>query len=365
MRTSTPGGALVVIPYQPKSRFPWKVAFAVLAVAVLGWGGYSMKFRYGPPPGMGGGGAPKVTVAEAKIDTWQDTIEAIGTAKARESIEVTAQVTEVVSHVNFTDGQQIEKGDIIVSLGAAEQQAQLAEAQANLKEQQREYERTKALIAQKVAAAARMDVIESRLHQAEARVKEIRAAVGKRAITAPFSGVLGLKRISTGTLITPGTVITTLDDVSVIRLDFTVPEVYLSSLTAGLAVHAESRAFPNEFFDGVITAVDSRIEPSTRAVTVRAEIPNPDARLRPGMLLTLALETKPREALVVPEQALVPVQDKQFVYVVGADMIPVHTAVTLGARQPGKVEILSGLKPGDKVITEGTLFVQPGKKVEF
>jgi membrane fusion protein (multidrug efflux system) len=195
---------------------------------------------------------------------------------------------------------------------------------------------------------------------AKARVEAIRARLGDRVITAPFSGVLGFRAVSPGTLVTPGTVITTLDDVDPIKVDFTVPERFLSALAVGQTIDAHTAAWPGETFTGRVTSIDSRVDPVTRSITVRAEVPNRDRRLKPGMLMTLAVSANEREALVIPEIAVQAIRDRNFVFRVGDDGKAQQVFVTLGARRAGEVEVLDGLMPGDRVVTEGLVRVRPG-----
>ena len=178
-------------------------------------------------------------------------------------------------------------------------------------------------------------------------------------IRAPFSGRVGLRRVSVGTLISPGDVITTLDDTSVIKLDFSVPENFLSTLREGLAVRATAPAFPGRTFTGKVASIDSRVDMNTRAVTVRALLANEDGALKPGMFLNVALANDERESLFIPEQALTPEAERQFVFVV-ADGKAQRREVRIGARRPGSVEVLAGLTAGEQVIVEGTQKVRDG-----
>ena len=182
-------------------------------------------------------------------------------------------------------------------------------------------------------------------------------------ITAPFDGILGLRRVSPGSLVTPGSAIATLDDISVIKLDFTVPERYLAVLGKGQDVVAHSETYPDREFAGKVASVDSRVDPVTRSVTVRAEIPNPERLLRPGMLLSVRLYQPPRQALVVPEIAVIQVGTEAFVYRVADDSTASRAKVTLGARRRGEVEVTSGIGPGDTIVVEGAVKLRDGARV--
>jgi membrane fusion protein (multidrug efflux system) len=173
---------------------------------------------------------------------------------------------------------------------------------------------------------------------------------------------VGLRRVSLGKLINPGTVITTLDDTSSMKVDFSVPDIYVASLREGLQLVARSTAWPGREFTGRVLSVDSRIDPVSRAVTVRALLPNKDAALKPGMFLTVELAREQRPALLIPEEALVPEQARQFVYVVANGRVS-KREVQIGRRAPGRVEVAQGLKEGERVVTEGTLKLREGTPV--
>jgi membrane fusion protein (multidrug efflux system) len=185
-------------------------------------------------------------------------------------------------------------------------------------------------------------------------------------ILAPFSGVVGLRNISTGALIEPGDRITTLDDDSIMKLDFTIPAVHLAALREGLAIEAKSPAYGERVFRGQIDSMDSRIDPATRAIVLRAALKNDERLLKPGLLMTVALLKNPREELVIPEGALIPSGNSNYVLVVQPDAsspVAEKRPVQIGARRPGEVEIVAGLTAGEYVIIHGTLKVRPGQPV--
>ncbi len=294
-----------------------------------------------------------------------DIIEAIGTARANESVILTAQVSDTVKKVHFTDGAKVKAGTILVTLNNAEEIAQVSEAVANYTEAQKQFDRTKPLVDKGTLSVAALDAAQRTLDEAKARLERARARAGDYVITAPFAGMLGLRNVSPGSLVSPGTQITTLDDISIIKLDFSVPEKFLSTLAPGQEISAHSDAYPGTDFRGVVKTVDSRVDPVTRAVTVRAEIPNPDDKLRPGMLLVLDLVSNLQMTLSVPEEALVPVGDTQYLFRIKPDSTVERLAVVTGRRYNGRVEILKGLKEGDKVVTGGTLRIRDGLEVKI
>jgi len=187
-----------------------------------------------------------------------------------------------------------------------------------------------------------------------------------RLILAPFAGVVGLRNVSVGALIEPGDVITTLDDDSVMKLDFTVPSIFLASLKTGLPIVATSPAFGKLQFEGNVSSIDSRIDPVTRAIVVRAILPNPERLLKPGLLMHVTLLKNPRDALVIPEEALIPSGRVNHVLVVhqsGDSTVVYRRQVTIGNRRPGEVEIVEGLEAGEFVVVDGTLRARPGQPV--
>ena len=203
---------------------------------------------------------------------------------------------------------------------------------------------------------------QARLSAAEARYQSIIARLEDRLIRAPFSGLLGFREVSEGTLVTPGSPITTLDDVSIIKLDFSIPEVHLNLVRPGLTLVAESSAFPGETFTATVRTIGSRVDENTRAATIRAHIDNPELLLKPGMLLTVRLTTATREVLMVPESAVTQRASQVFVYTI-ADGRAGMRQIRTGVRKSGWVEVDYGLAVGEEVITEGIIKVRDGAAV--
>lgn len=301
--------------------------------------------------------ATPVRVQAIEIREFPITIDALGTAKANESVTLTAQETEVVTEVQFDDGEFVQSGQLLVQLNNVEEQARIRELEANIVEAERQYDRIRNLAKSSAASEQLLDEQLARVKGLQAQLEVAKAQLRDLEIRAPFSGHLGIRSVSNGSLVRPADVITTLDDIRVVKVDFSVAEKYLASLSPGQRVLATSVAYPDRQFEGTISTVDSRIDPVSRAVLVRAIIDNPEARLRPGMLLKITLEKQVLQALVMPEKALVPVEDKQFVFVLDGDKV-IQQEVTIGERRPGLVQILDGLEAGQQVVTEGTLRVR-------
>jgi membrane fusion protein (multidrug efflux system) len=329
---------------------------AVLALAACG------------DPGDGarkgdGAEAVQVTTTVVRRQPFNDTLEAIGTAQARESVTITAKVSETVERVHFASGDEVGKGAVLVTLSGQQQRASLAEAQAAATEADRLYRRQQELAQQQLIARSQLDTQRAARDAARARVAQVRAQLGERVIRAPFAGVLGIRQVSPGALVTPGTAIATLDDVSRMYVDFPVPESALAQVAAGQKVSGTVGAWPGEVFDGTVETVAARVDPATRSVTVRAAFANHERQLRPGMLVSVRLQRPEREALLVPEIAIVQIGQTSFAWRVKADGSVEQARVALGTRSGGKVEVLEGLQAGDRIVVDGTGKLRPGAKV--
>lgn len=310
--------------------------------------------------------ATEVIVARVVEKTLSDQVEALGTLRANETVDVTAKVTEQIATLHFDDGQRVDAGAVLAELVRDEEQAQLDEAIAAREEAREQLDRFAGLAARRAATESEVSVRRREFQVADARVRAVEARVADRVIRAPFSGRVGLRMISAGATVEPGDAIARLIDDSVVKLDFDVPTAFLSALAPDVPIAARSRAFEGEVFEGVVRSIDSEIDPITRSVTVRATIPNPDGRLRPGLLMEVRLFVRERVALVAPEEALIPFGRDTFVLVaVGED--GAHRAerrqVVIGARRLGEVEILEGLSSGELVVTHGGIKVRPGQAI--
>lgn len=337
-----------------------------------GPGGAAMAAQKGPGgPGGGGGrggmgGPMPVALVSAQQKVFTDTIDVIGVAKGRQSVTLTAAATQLVDKVRFADGQYVPKGAVLVELKATEQNAALAQAQARLVQAQRDYERWKQLAAQGYASKSALDQREATYLAAKADVDAARAREGDRTIRAPFGGVVGLSDIAPGALINPGAPIVTLDDVTSVRVDFEVPDRYLASIREGQAIVARADAYPGEQIAGRIQKLDTRIDERTRAITARAEFPNPSGKLKPGMMLRIGIARGQRQVVAAPEAAVSVQGDSNFVYVLvkqGERTVAEQRPVLTGARQDGMVEIRDGLRAGEQIVADGLNKIQPGQPV--
>jgi membrane fusion protein (multidrug efflux system) len=309
--------------------------------------------------------APPLVRAEAATMTdFTDRIEAVGNARANEQVTLSAPVTDRIVRLNFDDGAFVRSGQVIAVLRQAEQTAQLAEAGARSREAQQQLARVDALKQRGFATRSSYDTQVAALAQARAQAQAVQAQIGDRVIRAPFSGWASLRNISVGAMAGQGTEIATISDLTTIKLDFTVPETMLAALHSGLAIDARASAYPDRLFHGTIRTIDPVIDPNTRAVTVRALIPNPDRLLRPGMMLSVGIQSARRSNLSLPELAVVGEGDSRYVFALDGNRVH-RVPVTTGAHLNGRVEITGGLRPGQRVVTEGIIKVADGMQVRL
>ena len=307
--------------------------------------------------------AIKVITAEIELRPMVDEIQALGTASANESIDIQPRIASRLERVAFDEGQVVRKGELLVELENSEMVAGLALAEAELSESRSIYNRSKSLATTQAISASNLDQLLAQVQVNEAQVEAARARLANTVIVAPFSGRIGLRRVSPGSLVNTQTVITTLDDTDTIKLDFSVPETFLTVVRKGMAISAESIVYSGRTFDGEVVSIDTRVDPVSRAVKVRAMIPNPDSALKPGMFLTVALRRDQGKVLVVPEQAIVPEGTNQYVFVAHAGAVE-KRKITIGRRIPGYVVVTDGVSQGERVVTEGSAKLREGSAIE-
>jgi membrane fusion protein (multidrug efflux system) len=343
-----------------QSYFPHRFLFPFICFFVL----FFVSSAEGQQPEQ----AVAVIVKEAKIDRFVDRVAALGTLRANETVDLSATVTDTVTAIHFDDGQRVKESDVLIEMTSAEEHALLEEARSTLDEAQKQYDRVKPLVERGAAARSQLDEQRRDYDTARARYRAIESRLQDRLIVAPFAGVVGLRNISVGALIEPGDIITTLDDDSVMKLDFTVPATYLATLKRGLPIEARAPSFAGRTFSGEITAINSRIDQTTRSIVARAILPNPDRLLKPGLLMHVELLKNPRDVVVIPEEALIPTGQENHVLVVDRSTAPLvaeRRRVTIGARRLGEVEIRDGLEAGEFVVIHGTLRARPGQQVRI
>ena len=306
-----------------------------------------------------------VIVQTASIKSLTTTIEALGTLRANEAITLTPNDTKKVTRINFEDGQRVEKGQVLVEMTSREESALLEEARFNADEAKKQLDRVQELAKRGAASQSLLDQRVREYESARARYNATESRLKDLVLLAPFSGVVGLREVSVGALVSPGDRITTLNDDAKMKLDFTVPGVYLRSLSVGLPIVAKSRDLDNKVFEGEVFSIDNQIDEVTRSIKVRALLDNKNHELKQGMLMLVDLKAASRDALIISESALVPLGSNNFVFVLNeAGGTVERRKIAIGERLAGAVEVLSGLNAGDKVVTHGLQKVRPGQKVK-
>jgi membrane fusion protein, multidrug efflux system len=328
----------------------WVILLGILSLAgVMAWQ------LAGPAEPAATRARPLVPVTAYTVvpRSFNDEIQALGTLRAWESVDITASVSQIIESLGFDDGQKVEQGAVLALLRQDAEQASRRELQATLADAEREVRRLDNLARQNQVAQNELDRARTLVAVTRHRIEEVESRIADRTIVAPFAGTLGLRLVSEGALVTAGQRLTTLDDLSRMRLDFTVPERDLGFLQVGQTVAARTAAF-TEDYEGTVTALDSRVDPVARSITARAELLNPGQRLRPGMLLEVVVSGPEREALLVPEESLQSRAIQHFVWLLDADSgQAVRREVSIGGRRPGWVEVVAGLQAGDRVVRDG------------
>jgi membrane fusion protein (multidrug efflux system) len=343
------------------------IAAGVLLLASAAWVFWPWKGAAGQGGfgGPGGGGMPPsaVDVVTVHAQSLPQSFETVGTLRAQESVSVKPEVAGKIESIRFTEGEAVGKGQVLFQLDDALVRADLNEANANLHNSQRAYARAKELSAQQLIARADADKAQAQLAVDQARAASARTRLEKTAIRAPFAGVAGLRKANVGDYVEAGQDLVDLVKLDTLELDLRAPEVVLSELEVGQDVVFGVDAFRDERFKATVVAIAPTVDAGGRSVSLRARFENPDGKLRPGMSARVRIVlSNSAGALVVPEQAIVPMGEQKNVYTVvqgKAKLVP----VTLGERQPGAVQVTSGLKDGDVVITSGLQKIGDGAPV--
>ena len=331
----------------------------------------------GSPPGrpgaagggaQGPGGPAVVEVARAETATLTDEVSAVGSLKSNHGVMLRPEVSGRIARLGFTDGQRVKRGQLLVQLDDTLQQAQLKQAEAQASIARTNLQRSRELLGQGFISQSAVDQNAASLEVAEAQVALARAQVSRMKVIAPFDGTAGLKLVDAGDYVKDGADIVNIEDLSSLTVQFALPERTIDRLRAGQAVEVTLDALPGRKFAGRVLAVDSQVDANGRAMQVLAQVSNPDSLLKPGMFARPRVVFSVREAaVVVPEEALVPVGTQRVIFKVarGPDGKPVSQRIEarIGLRLPGKVEILSGLKAGDTVVTAGHARLMRGDNV--
>jgi len=317
------------------------------------------------PPGPGGppgGGVPVETARVSKL-AMPMAVTAVGTLRSNESIQVRPEVSGRIAEFSFAEGQHIAKGQALVRLDASVARAELQQARANLVLAQAKFERAIDLQGKGFVSSQARDEAENNLKVAQATVALAEAKLAKTEIVAPFSGVLGLRSASVGDYVKEGQDIVNLEAIDPLKVDFRVPEVYFKKLRVGQSLQIALDAFPGQAFAGRIYAINPAIDAAGRAVVLRATVQNLDGRLRPGGFARVRLLLDEQaDALTIPEQALVPSGEDQYVFRV-ADGKAQKIKVETGQRREGKVEVIRGLADSETVVIAGQMKLRDGAPV--
>jgi membrane fusion protein (multidrug efflux system) len=306
-----------------------------------------------------GPNAVPVVIAAAEAGTIRERIEAVGTTLARQAVDIVPLTSGRIAEIAFTPGERVEAGAVLIRLDDEAEQAAVAEAKASLREAELALDRAKKLRANNTVAQATVDELEAAYLGATARVDGARKRLADRTVKAPFTGMVGIRRVDIGARVDDATVLTTLDDLSEVEIEFSVPEIFFSQVRHGQTVSATSTAFPGRAFNGTITSIDTRVGQVSRAFRVRAVLPNPDLVLPAGMFMHVEVVLEERPAVLIPEEAIVAEGDSTFVFTV-EDQRARRRPVRLGQRQAGTVEVLEGLQPGEPVVREGMQRLRDG-----
>lgn len=305
-----------------------------------------------------------VTLAEVRQDQFAQQLYASGTLRAWQSTDLRPQVSGRITRLALEEGAWVEKGALLLQLDDREARSRFLQNEINLREAERQLNRFQRLRStqaisqdQLEAQAAQVDILRAQLLFAQAELERYR-------ITAPFSGYLGQHQLTEGMLLDSGSLITTLDDLRHMQVDFTLSERHLNHLRTGLALKAASLAWPDHSFPGEISGLGTRIDPVTRNISLRGKLDNSGGLLRPGMLVSLTLETARRQALIVPARSLTFSGREKAVFVVSTDGVAKRRVVEVGATRAEWAEILSGLEVGEQVIDQGVVRVRDGMQVQ-
>jgi len=320
-----------------------------------------------PQRGAGPGGRPQgdfavpVEAQPVRVGVSRKEAEAIGTLRSWESVILKPEVTGRIVKIGFEEGTLVKAGDLLVELDTAEAEAELQRSKAALALAQENYERAVKLSRGGAGTVANLDRAQADLATAQATVKLAEARIGKMRLTAPFDGVIGLRKVSIGALLVPGQEIVNLEQINPLKVDFKVPETLLASVKVGQVIRLRLDAMASRAVEGTVYAIDPLLEAGGRAIVLRARIPNGDGSLRPGLFtrVVLTISEKP-DALFVPEQSVLPGSDGTMSVFKAVDGKAVMTKVELGERTKGEVEIVAGLKAGDVVVSAGLPKLRPG-----
>lgn len=341
----------------------------LVVVAALAGGGYyayrnqRAGTQQAQASAVSGPRAVPVEVASVETMTVNEEVEALGTLAADESVIIASEIAGRVVALGFKEGERVKAGQDLVKLDTAILDAELKQALADLGLARDTNERLRALVQRGSGTQVALDESTARLASSEARVQLAKAKLAQSTIVAPFSGVVGLRSVGIGDYVSVGKPLIVLTSIDPIKVDFRVPEIYLSRVKVGQPVQVRVDAVPDRTFTGQIFAIDPVVDVNGRAIRLRANVPNGDLALKPGLFARLSITVDQREnAMVIPEMAVVPDGVGKMIYVAENGKAR-RVAVELGKRLPGKVEVVGGLKPGMQIITAGQMRLRDGSTI--
>ena len=355
---------------------PIVAAVAALGIAIAAGAGYWFGQQRPASPGTSYSGAQATTSAASgqpagiaieavKVATasMPQTITAVGSLRSDESITVRPEVAGRITAIMFNEGQRVTKGATLIRLDPSINEADVEQARANLKLGRSKFDRATDLAKSNFISGQAKDEAENNLQVAQASLQLAEAKLAKMEIKAPFSGIIGLRVVSIGDYVKEGQDVVNLEAIDLLKVDFRVPEIYMRQVQVGQALEIALDALPGKTYEGKVFAINPLVDATGRSIVIRAQVKNADTALRPGMFARVRLITRDQQdALVVPEQAIVPQGDEQYVFKV-VDGKASRTKVAVGQRRDGKVEIVGGLAAGDTVVSAGQMKLRDGTPV--
>jgi membrane fusion protein (multidrug efflux system) len=344
------------------------ISLALVFGGIFGWKAYQQK-QIAEQRAAGGPSAVTVSTTFATTESWAQKINTVGSLRAIQGVEVSAEVSGVVAEISFVSGSRVAAGAPLLQLDATAEKAESRSLEAQLELARQDYERAKGLAVKTVLSQAQLDRTKSILDSLEARAEEQQALIARKSIRAPFNGELGIREVNLGEYLSPGTPIVTLQQLNPIFADFTAPERYLSSLAVDQVIEVEVAAFPSELFEGKISAISPKVESRTRNIELQATLQNSDTRLHPGMFARVAvLLGGANEVITLPRTAVdfLPYGNSVFIVKEEGDALTVHRRqVTTGRILGTRVEIIKGIESGEQVVSAGQLKLRNGQHIQI
>ncbi|RJE81871.1 efflux RND transporter periplasmic adaptor subunit [Paracoccus onubensis] len=347
-----------------------KVILGVLVILAAAAGGLYVTDRLMAAPNLAVAQGPESSSSPLTVETipvgtgnFRDTVRAVGTARARNAVNLVAETGGRITHIGFRPGQSVAKGDVLLTLDDRAEQADVKAAEATLAEADTAFTRQQQLNKTGSASDAAYQTAKAALLRAEAELDRARVILDDRRVRAPFSGVVGLTDLVEGQVVDATTTVTTLDDRSLIEVDFSVPEIQLSRLEPGLRIEVTTAAWPGRVFEGKVSRIDTRVDSATRSIALRGEIPNDDRALTGGMFLQVDLVLAERQQIAIPEQVLTVEGDRHLV-LVARDGVAKQAEISVGQQVDGLVEVVSGLSQDEQIIVTNLHRVAPGMEID-